>query len=73
MAIILPYARVVCKKTGENISELRFLVPLSELNPNFQRFFRCRLSDKEVIIRAQQVFHDYSTIMPVSQIRTVLA
>ena len=35
-------------------------------------FFRCRIRDKEVIILAQQVFHDYSTILPVSQIRTVL-
>ena len=40
----------------------------------FSDIFRCRIiSDKEVIIREQQVFHDYSTIMPVSQIITVLA
>ena len=70
MAIVL---QVVCKKTGENISELRFLTQQANGIVFFSDCFRCRTSDKEVIIRAQRVFHDYSTIMPVSQIRAVLA
>ena len=37
-------------------------------------FVRCRINDKEVIIHAKQVFHDYySTIVPMSHVRIVSA
>ena len=64
--------RAVCKKTRKNINELRFLTKQANEIAAFSDFFRCRISDDEVIIRAQQVFHDRSTITPVSQTRTVL-
>ena len=50
--------RVVCKKTRQNISELRFLPTNKRMKTGFSAsFFRCRISDKEVII----VIHDHST------------
>ena len=72
MAIFYPTTRVVCKKTRENISELGFLTQKANEIGIFSDFFQCRISDKEATIRAQQVFHDYPTIMPVSQIRTAV-
>ena len=70
MTISCP-TRVVCKKTRENIRELRFLIQYANEIGIFSVCFRCRISDKEVIIRAASI-HDYSTITPVSQIRTIL-
>ena len=64
------YSRTPAKKVA---SLARFLTRWANEIEIFSVFFRCRISGKEVIIRAQQVFHDYPTIMPVSQIRTVLA
>ena len=60
MAIFLPYPRTssMQENSRKNSSELRFLRQATEIGI-FIISFRCRISDKEVIIE----FHDYSTII----------
>ena len=57
MAIFCPTG-VVCKESRQKISALTFLLNKRMKTDFSDFFFRCRKSDKEVIV----AFHDYSTI-----------